>query len=118
VKDIYADPFLVERSFLITGSRGMQQGFITFVDFSTVVTRACVGYQSPNQAASDYEYWSPHDSLDGACLLGRVVNFVRRKSSAMCYHPIETERVTFVKNCTCTPEDYEWYGLLACLFLS
>jgi hypothetical protein len=43
VKDIYADPFLVERSFIITGSYGLVSGFVSFVDFSEVIDRECQG---------------------------------------------------------------------------
>jgi len=70
-----------------------------FINFS--------GYDRPDQRDSDYEYWSPHDAIGGKCILGRVVNIVRRKSNSICFHPVEFEKTEIVKNCTCIWKDYE-----------
>lgn len=69
------------------------------------------GWQNPGQANSDYEYWIPSDRENDECLLGRTIRFIRRKQEAKCFNPVAFKQTaaSFVKNCSCTEEDYEWY---------
>lgn len=56
----------------------------------------------------DFELWSPSEERDEKCLFGRQTQYHRRVRKADCYIGKQVEAIkTIVKNCTCTPADFE-----------
>ncbi|XP_013073959.2 VPS10 domain-containing receptor SorCS1-like [Biomphalaria glabrata] len=57
----------------------------------------------------DYIDWIPKDynSVNTSCLLGSVVHYRRRNSSALCYSGGTSGTTKENKSCVCTQEDYE-----------
>jgi len=90
---------------LLQGSQA-ESSVLIAADFSGVTIRDCVGYDKPGVADSDYENFIPHTYQNDQCLLGRIVQYVRRKKDAKCFnkHPDKAEKI---RNCQCTQEDYE-----------
>jgi len=60
---------------------------------------------------SDYELWSPSDVLSDdntkQCLLGRHMQYTRRKRTADCYNKMDYEPVVMGSTCPCTLDDYQ-----------
>lgn len=108
VDDIVSDPKMSSGIFLLHGKRG-SQGVIVFADFADVHDRDCVGHEAPGNPVSDFEIWTPSDSLGSKCLLGRQTEYIRRKPAAKCDISINitTKDATIVKNCSCTEENYQ-----------
>ena len=78
------------------------------IDFNELHSKACALVSSPGDAGSDYERWTPSDGrLGDKCLLGRKVEYTRRKREATCFIPEEVTRKTFVQNCACAETDFE-----------
>ncbi|KAF4663921.1 Sorl1p [Perkinsus chesapeaki] len=112
-----AEPFHVDNiltsdtaasvKFLVYGTRDYES-VVHFLDFSSVLPRTCSGYWAPDAQSSDYETWTPSaGKISGdSCLLGRITNYVRRKSQAKCFNGEKFERPIFKNNCPCTFEDY------------
>jgi hypothetical protein len=82
---------------------------LIFADFSKIDWPICKGYENPDQDNSDYETFTPHTYKNNRCLLGRSVEYVRRKKASKCYIPEEAveSQSTIIKNCECTHEDFE-----------
>ena len=55
---------------------------------------------------SDFELWSPREGTSQGCLMGRELQYVRRKASARCYVG-ETPIATLERSCPCTESDYQ-----------
>ncbi|GFO47823.1 vps10 domain-containing receptor sorcs2 [Plakobranchus ocellatus] len=74
------------------------------LNMSTLLTRNCED--------DDYEFWSPKDyNMDDSssdCVLGKIVQYKRQKSDAICYND-KTLAAHIVNDtvCECTREDYE-----------
>lgn len=71
-----------------------------------------LGWQTPDQPNSDYEFWIPSDREGDECLLGRTIKYTRRKQASKCFNPVSFKQTTAttVRNCSCTDENYEWYA--------
>jgi len=103
-----SDPAFGTKHFLLYGNRG-NNGILVSLDFSGIHEKECVGFDTPGTATSDYEYWRPSDRDNDECLLGRTIQYVRRKQNAKCFNPLSWTRkdATAIKNCSCTDENYE-----------
>ena len=49
------------------------------IDFAHLHTRTCEGIETPGEATSDYEEWSPNGKINPECLMGKKVTYIRRK---------------------------------------
>eukprot|EP00300_Choanocystis_sp_HF-7_P006258 c14588_g1_i1.p1 GENE.c14588_g1_i1~~c14588_g1_i1.p1 ORF type:complete len:847 (+),score=204.30 c14588_g1_i1:51-2543(+) len=105
VDNIITEPNSTSPSFVLYGSRG-GVGVLTFLDFSTLHVKQCQGIEAAGRAQSSYELWSPTDGMS-RCLLGRQVQYTRRKRAEECYNGEVYERQSFVSNCPCTEESFE-----------
>lgn len=118
--------------------RKNEETVAVYVDFSALTTRKCEQkMDDPNH--DDFELWSPAEVRDETCLFGRQVcpfcsgsascprlstdnasvclpfqtMFHRRIRDRDCYvgeAPNLLDRYKVVKNCSCTPSDFEWFG--------
>lgn len=83
-------------------------GVVFTLDFSQLHTRACTGEDSAGTENSDYERWAPSATAKGdSCLMGRRVEYTRRKRDRACYNSDDIEIAHFVNNCECTDRDWE-----------
>jgi hypothetical protein len=63
--------------------------------------------QDPNH--DDFELWSPSEGREESCLFGRQTLYHRRIRDKNCYvGEIVEQPKSIVRNCTCTPSDFEW----------
>lgn len=106
IQDIAIEPGSTSQKFLVYG-RTQDKGVTVSVDFSAFHNPACRNPESPNTSQSDYEIWTPNTGVAGTCLMGRNIEYVRRKQDVQCFNGEEFERLRFVKNCECTEEDFE-----------
>ena len=106
VENILIEPTATSQKFLMYGERE-GKGVTVSVDFSAYHEPECMNPTKPGSSDSDYEVWSPNDGRSGDCLMGRKVEYVRRKQDAECFNGQEFERPKFIENCECTEEDYE-----------
>eukprot|EP00300_Choanocystis_sp_HF-7_P006259 c14588_g2_i1.p1 GENE.c14588_g2_i1~~c14588_g2_i1.p1 ORF type:complete len:820 (+),score=183.65 c14588_g2_i1:31-2490(+) len=105
VENIITEPNSTAPSFVVYGTRG-SVGVLIFVDFADLHVKQCEGIEAANRPQSSYELWSPTDGMS-KCLLGRQVQYTRRKRAEECFNGEEYERQTFVSNCPCSEENYE-----------
>jgi Sortilin, neurotensin receptor 3, C-terminal len=83
-------------------------GVVFTLDFSQLHTRACSGEDSAGTETSDYERWAPSATAKGdSCLMGRRVEYTRRKRDRACHNSDDIEIAHFVSNCECTDRDWE-----------
>ena len=106
VENILIEPTATSQKFLMYGER-QGKGVTVAVDFSDYHEPECRNPAKPGSSDSDYEVWSPNDGRSGECLMGRKVEYVRRKQDAECFNGQEFERPKFIENCQCTEEDFE-----------
>lgn len=107
IENIIIEPEANSHQFLIYGYRE-NVGVVVHVDFEGLHERECIGHDQPDAHDSDYEKWSPSDRrLNGKCLMGRTVTYIRRKREAQCYVPEAFERPVAAQNCACTASDFE-----------
>ena len=107
VEQILTEPSSTSQRFLLFGSVNGTKGVTVSVDFSTFHEPACKNPELAGASDSDYEVWTPNTGNAGNCLMGRNVQYVRRKPLAECFNGEEFERPKFVENCECTDEDFE-----------
>jgi hypothetical protein len=70
------------------------------IDFSQIHENNCT--------EADYEFWEPHDGVNGPkCVLGHDVLYRRRKRDSLCYTDDGLNHIFNKTNCVCTKEDYE-----------
>lgn len=106
VENILIEPTSTSQKFLVYGERD-GKGVTVAVDFSTYHEPMCRKPDKAGSSESDYEIWTPHDLMTSGCLMGRKVEYVRRKQDAECFNGEEFERPKFIENCECTDEDFE-----------
>ncbi|CAG9311653.1 unnamed protein product [Blepharisma stoltei] len=107
IDNIIIEPKATSQNFIIYGQIG-EKGASVAIDFSSLHEPQCKGADKPGEGSSDYELWSPNDGRAGnECLLGRKVEYVRRKRESECFNGEQFERGTFKYNCECTKADYE-----------
>lgn len=106
IENIIIEPTSTSQKFLVFGEKD-GKGITVAVDFSSYHEPMCKKPEKAGSSDSDYEIWSPHDLRSAGCLLGRKVEYVRRKQDAECFNGEEFERPKFIENCQCTEEDFE-----------
>jgi len=79
-----------------------RHSIIMQVDFSPLHERECVPMDKEN---TDYEFFRPH-SYESKCLLGRKIEYVRKKQMASCFNPIGYEKPHKRENCQCDYADF------------
>lgn len=104
VTDIVTEPSKKSPKFLVYGQR-YGSGYIAHFDFGQEKPD-CQGWNNPGVPGSDYQYWSPSDMLNDDCLLGRRMDYVRRRRDRECINPLSYTPQSFVSKCPCTREDY------------
>jgi len=110
VENIRTEPKVTSQTFLVTGHTGTGKGHVVHLDFSTMHEQQCKGEDQAGHDGSDYEIWSPRDPAggsDSSCVLGRTIQYTRRKQSSKCFNGVERERRTIRENCPCTKVDFE-----------
>ncbi|KAF4668158.1 Sorl1p [Perkinsus chesapeaki] len=108
VDNIVTEPTSTSTKFLMYGTRS-DAGVLYHIDFDTLGQPQCQGAWAADSAGSDYETWIPSDGRTSgdACLLGRVISYVRRKKDSECFNGEKFERPVIRHNCPCTIEDYD-----------
>ena len=106
VENIVIEPSSVSQRFLVHG-RTDSKGVTFSVDFSNYYEPICKNPDKAGNVNSDYELWIPHNAISNSCLMGRKIEYVRRKQYAECFNGIEFERPKFIENCVCTRYDFE-----------
>ena len=109
VHDILAEPNATSTNFLVLGvDDGTDDAQVYSVDFSMLFPRQCSDADMAGDPGSDFELWSPKESngKTRGCLLGRELQYVRRKAGARCYVG-ETPIATLERSCPCTESDYQ-----------
>jgi len=99
--------------FLLFGTSiqdGVQQGVVSFLDFSLSASSLSECITDVNNAQTDFELWRTQWS-DGTCLLGSSASYSRRKQSAQCVVPSSyVPTPSSVSSCQCTRQDYTCEG--------
>ena len=108
VENIIIEPGATSSKFILYGELE-EEGVVVGLDFSGIFERQCEKPGKAGREDSDYELWSPNDGRLGGegCLMGRKVEYVRRKQDSDCFNGEKFERAIFEKNCECTEEDFE-----------
>lgn len=116
VDNIMIEPRGASERFLLYGTRvsmevetaGLRLGVVFSLDFSELHPRQCGGEDAAGTEASDFERWAPSASNKGdGCLMGRRVEYTRRKRDRACFNPDDIQITHFIANCECTDLDYE-----------
>ena len=105
IEDIVIEPSSTSQKFLVYGQQE-SRGLTFAVDFAGYHEPLCRLPAEPGAENSDYEVWSPRLE-SGTCLMGRRVEYVRRRQSSECFNGEKFERLQFVENCVCTELDFE-----------
>jgi hypothetical protein len=105
VENVITHPGGASQLFLAYGETE-GKGVVVQLDFSALHPAQCKNIDAPWLADSDYEQWTPADSLrEGACLLGSKSTFVRRKREAKCWNGPANSRREFKTYCQCNDND-------------
>ncbi|ORX42516.1 Oligoxyloglucan reducing end-specific cellobiohydrolase [Hesseltinella vesiculosa] len=104
------DPESTSRNFLLVASLSHSSTSVEaiHIDFTHLFDRQCVLDQHDDDK-SDFERWYARDLTDGPdCLMGHEQAFYRRKADRDCYIGKDFQEPEMeLKNCACTPADYE-----------
>ncbi len=104
VTGLFTHPMGADTRLLAVGVLNSTTSVAVLVDMRAVHTRDCVGWQTPTDAASDYELWLANWEH---CVMGRRVTYVRRKRSAACRSPAAFQNNTYsIVNCECVRDDF------------
>jgi hypothetical protein len=111
--DIFTDPNSVGQILLLhtqrfDNSTNTTTYYMQYFNFESLFPRQCVGVNAPNTPNSDFETWNPSD-INGECILGMNVTYVRRKQNAVCSMPLNFTTPETVTICSCTRADWMWY---------
>jgi hypothetical protein len=109
IRNIIIEPSNTAEKFIIYGrtTESPRKGFMAAIDFSPLHKRWCQGIENPDTPESDYETWTPNGFVSAHCLLGRRINYIRKKRDAECFNSEEHERWSIQEFCECTEEDWE-----------
>ncbi|WVQ82331.1 hypothetical protein IAT38_004459 [Cryptococcus sp. DSM 104549] len=109
VKTIQTVPDDTSRRFMLIGTSpsAPEKSVLIHLDFSAITQQKCeLSIEDPNH--DDFELWSPSESREDTCLFGRQTMYHRRIRDRNCYVGQAVEQPkTIVRNCTCTPSDFE-----------
>mmetsp|Transcript_2878 Transcript_2878/g.3209 ORF Transcript_2878/g.3209 Transcript_2878/m.3209 type:complete len:830 (+) Transcript_2878:64-2553(+) len=114
ITNIISEPGALSTKFIAWGTRrpteaDPSKGVILHLDFSNQKPTQC-NLASPGSEESDYEKWSPSDSVTtDKCLMGQRVQYIRRKPFRDCYNGPEFNATKYLKVsvCPCSEEDFE-----------
>mmetsp|Transcript_40785 Transcript_40785/g.96132 ORF Transcript_40785/g.96132 Transcript_40785/m.96132 type:complete len:871 (-) Transcript_40785:64-2676(-) len=107
VENIITEPSGNSQIFVIYGRRG-DKGVVMQINFETLHERRCEGINAAGGEGSDYEFWTPADSIrKGSCLMGRKVTYTRRKRAVQCFNGWDFDRKEARASCECTRADFE-----------
>jgi hypothetical protein len=116
VDNIMIEPKGASERFVLYGTRidpanpesGQRVGVVFTLDFTQLHARHCTGEDAAGTETSDFERWAPSATSKGdSCLMGRRVEYTRRKRERPCYNPDTIEIAHFVANCECMERDWE-----------
>ncbi|EKX33425.1 hypothetical protein GUITHDRAFT_120374 [Guillardia theta CCMP2712] len=108
VRDVLSDPSVASSNFLLHGSVPREEEAYFFsVDFSMLFPRQCSDVDLAGDPGSDFALWRPSGEKQDICVMGRQVDYVRRKTTARCFVGKENRLSTLVRNCPCQEADYE-----------
>jgi len=108
VQNVITEPQSKFLNVIVYGTLEDGRGVTTFVDFSQIHPRHCIGEDAPGTEQSDYELFVPSDQRpEGQCLMGHTSSYVRRKADRACYNTLNVALPTFRTNCACTAADFE-----------
>jgi Sortilin, neurotensin receptor 3, C-terminal len=109
IRNIIIEPSNTAEKFIVYGrtTDSPRKGFMAAIDFTPLHQRWCTGIDKPDSPESDYETWTPNGFVSAHCLLGRRVNYIRKKRDAECFNSEEHERWSIQEYCECTEEDWE-----------
>ena len=115
VENIVTDPTSSTTKLLMYGSRGGDSGVLFHLDFSSLNQPRCKGLWAADTSSSDFETWSPSAggrfTVSGAsgdgCLLGKQVQYTRRKQSSECFNEEAFQHPVDKRSCECTRADFE-----------
>ncbi len=106
IEKIHHPQDTLSRSLIVQGARN-GNAVMLHVDFSDIHQKECRGIENPQDPDSDYEYFKPHSYESDKCLLGRIVEYTRRKADRPCFNPQQAQTKPIkIANCPCTPADY------------
>ncbi|WVW85580.1 hypothetical protein I302_107618 [Kwoniella bestiolae CBS 10118] len=109
VKTIQTVPDDTSRRFLLVGNAPGQsdKSILVHLDFSAITNIKCeLSIEDPNH--DDFQLWSPSEGREENCLFGRQTMYHRRIRDRNCYIGRRVDQPkTIVRNCTCTPADFE-----------
>lgn len=112
VTNIMIEPDATSQIFILYGTKmndkQQEMGVIVSLDFTGLHEPQCKGADKPDTPESDYEIWTPYDGRHGEeCLMGRKIQYHRRKRESECFNGEPFERGIYTQHCQCTEEDYE-----------
>jgi hypothetical protein len=107
VDAIINEPTSTSQRFLVYGSIDQNKGVTVSVDFSNLHEVPCRNPEKPGFPESDFEIWTPQTGNAGNCLMGRNVQYVRRKPNVACFNGEELEKPKLINHCECVEEDFE-----------
>lgn len=127
VRSIQTVPQDISRRFVLLAIRPGEASktVLVHLDFSAITQTKCtslylsndlqdahrvtgvLNIEDPNH--DDFELWSPAEGRDETCLFGRQTLYHRRIRDRTCYvGQLVDQPKTIVRNCTCSPSDFEW----------
>ena len=115
VENIITDPTSSTTKLMMYGTRGGDSGVLFHMDFTSLNQPKCKGLWAADTSSSDFETWSPSAggrftvagaSGDG-CLLGKQVQYTRRKQSSECFNEEQFQHPADKRSCECSRADYE-----------
>lgn len=110
IKTIQTVPDDTSRRFLLIGNvpGKSDKSILVHLDFSAITNVKCqLSIEDPNH--DDFQLWSPSEGREENCLFGRQTMYHRRIRDRNCYVGERIDQPkTIVRNCTCTPADFEW----------
>jgi len=108
VRAIVTVPSDTSRRFILFGNYASSFASVAVhIDFSSLTTLQCkLDVNDPGN--DDFELWSPSEERTERCLFGRQTLFHRRRRDRNCVvGNQEKVKAKIVKNCICTPSDFE-----------
>ncbi|WWC63338.1 uncharacterized protein I303_105938 [Kwoniella dejecticola CBS 10117] len=109
IKSIQTVPDDTSRRFMLIGNEPGKndKSVLVHLDFSAITNIKCqLSIEDPNH--DDFQLWSPSEGREENCLFGRQTMYHRRIRDRNCYVGQRIDQPkTIVRNCTCTPADFE-----------
>lgn len=109
VDDLTTTPSDNSRNFLLWVRKNDEIHTIN-IDFTGLTNKKCELNEKEPEKSPDYYLWTPkHPKQQNNCLFGHVSQYIRKKTSSVCYNPRVIPGLHEIKeNCECTRQDFEW----------